>query len=237
MRRWKFSPPLWATALTLAACAVALSLSYWQWQRSEAKAKLLDDYLQAATAAPVPFAEGRAASAQPLHVKMRGEYLPERQLFLDNQAYQQKPGLHVWTPLKLNSGALVLVNRGWIAQFPRRDQASTPPAPQGTVEISGYWRELPRAGLPLPAPACGPAERFPQFVVYPQQTELECLLARPVLQGVLLLSAQAEGGFVRDWSFSDVIPPERHIGYALQWAAIAMAIFAIYLKLNLKLRM
>lgn len=235
MKARRFAPPLWATLLVLAGCAAALALGAWQLRRAEAKQQLLSDYLEAATAVPAPLDLGRPATARPLAVTVRGEYLENRQLLLDNQAHREQPGYQVWTPLRLQDGSLILVNRGWIAQFARREQAPPLPATAGLVEVQGYWRELPRPGLRLAPGPCRPAQRFPHFVVYPQAAELACLLGEPVADGVLLLHPRAEAGYMREWSFGNAVPPERHVAYAVQWFAIALAIFILYLKLNLKL--
>lgn len=234
MKSRRFAPPLWATLLAVAGCAAALSLGAWQLGRADAKQQLLSDYLQATTQAPLPLDPAQAGTAQPHAASVRGVYLGDRQLLLDNQARREEPGYHVWTPLRLEGGGLVLVSRGWIKQFARRDQPVPLAAPSGQVEVRGYWRELPRPGLRLPPPPCRKAESFPQFVVYPRAAELACVLGEPVADGLLLLHPQESGGYVREWTFSDAVPPERHIGYAVQWFAIALAIFILYLKLNLK---
>jgi len=230
----RFTPPAWAVLLTLAACSAALALGAWQLRRAEAKQQLLADYLQAGAETPVALDPGKPAGTRPRAVTVQGEYLSGRQLLLDNQAHHERPGYQVWTPLRRLGGGLVLVNRGWIAQFARRDLPPSLPAPAGPVELRGFWRELPRAGYGLSPGPCQPAEAFPQFVVYPQAAELACLLGEPVADGVLLLDPRADGGYVREWNFSDAVPPARHIAYAVQWFAIALTIFILFIRLNLK---
>lgn len=234
MKARRFAPPVWAVLLTMAACVAALVLGAWQLRRAEAKEQLLADYLRAGTERPLPLDQNEPATARPRSAIVHGEYLAGRQLLLDNQAYREQPGYQVWAPLRLQGGGLIMVNRGWIAQFARRDQPPDLPAPVGLVELRGYWRELPRAGLGLTPGPCRPAEHFPQFVIYPQAAELACLLGEPVSDGVLLLDPASAGGYVRDWNFSDAVPPVRHIAYAVQWFAIALTIFILFIKLNLK---
>jgi surfeit locus 1 family protein len=230
----RFAPPWWAWLLTGAGVSGALLLGSWQLQRAEDKRALLADYLAAQTEAPVPLGAQTPAGARPLAVNATGTYDVQRQLLLDNQSLRERPGYHVWTPLRLEDGSLVLVNRGWVAQFADRAVPPALAAPAGVVELRGLWRALPRAGLATAAPACQAVQRFPHFVVYPQRAELACVLGEPVADGVLLLDPRAEGGFAREWSFAELIPPERHVGYAVQWFAIAVAILILFIKLNLK---
>jgi surfeit locus 1 family protein len=140
----RFAPPWWAWLLAGAGLAGALALGGWQLQRAENKRALLADYLAAQTAAPVPLNAQTPAGAQPLAVSVTGTYEVQRQLLLDNQALRERPGYHVWTPLRLADGGLVLVNRGWVAQFADRAVPPALAAPAGLVELRGLWRALPR---------------------------------------------------------------------------------------------
>ena len=51
--------------------------------------------------------------------------------------------------------------------------------------------------------------------------------------GMLQLDADADHGFIREWSDLG-IPPSRHYGYAVQWGALALTALILYLLLNLK---
>ena len=49
---------------------------------------------------------------------------------------------------------------------------------------------------------------------------------------VLLLDKDQPGGFVREWN-PVVVGPERHVGYAVQWFALAAALVILYVWVNL----
>jgi len=49
---------------------------------------------------------------------------------------------------------------------------------------------------------------------------------------VRLLASQADG-FVREWR-PEIMSPETHFGYAVQWFSFAAAVVAIYIAVNLK---
>ena len=69
---------------------------------------------------------------------LRGQFLPERTLYLDNRVLQGRAGYNVVTPLQMGpDGPLVLVNRGWIAVGQTRAVLPAVPVPQGPVQVEG----------------------------------------------------------------------------------------------------
>ncbi|MES2489230.1 MAG: SURF1 family protein [Pseudomonadota bacterium] len=234
MARWQFRPPLWAVLGMVPALALLVSLGTWQLHRGQDRAAMLAQYASAGEQAAVAFDPHQPATKQPVHVQLRGHFEDQRQLLLDNQSNQKRPGYEVLTPLRLADGTLLLVNRGWIPQSGTRDQPPSPTAPQGEQLITGYWHALPEPGMRLGQPACEKATRFPQIVNYPNVAELRCTLGEQVLNGDVLLDANVEGGFVREWNFDNGFPPSRHYGYAAQWYALALTLIAFFIKLNLK---
>ena len=227
-----FRAPAWAWLLTAAAIALFLSLGHWQLDKGLKKQAMLDALRDRATepelisaAHPPPQAlEVRRAQA-------RGTYLADRQLLLDGQSNQHRPGYRVWTPLLLADGAVLIVDRGWIPQ----DRAGLDDAPPGgTVVLSGAWRSLPEPGVRLEGTAnCPPQRRFPAVVLYPTSDDVKCLVGLPIVGGLLLLDAEVPGGFVREWTDFGV-PPSRHHGYAVQWLALAVAAGVIFFVVNRK---
>ena len=53
-------------------------------------------------------------------VSMRGVWLADRTILIDNRVHGGRPGYHVMTPLRLDDGEVVLVRRGWVAVGPDR---------------------------------------------------------------------------------------------------------------------
>jgi surfeit locus 1 family protein len=224
-------------AATLLGAGLCATLGTWQYARGGAKAALLDAYAAALTQPPV---EVTAATpphgAVPQRVHATGRYDAQRQLLLDNQVHDRVPGYHVWTPLVLARGGIVLVNRGWVPLGADRGVVPQLPAPAGPVRGSGLWRSLPEPGLRLAAEPCRVAT-WPRVVNYPRLEDLQCLFDSPPLPGVLLLDAQEPGGWVRDWPQALVaLPPQRHYGYAAQWWALAATVVVLFVFLNLKRR-
>lgn len=234
MSRWRFRPPLWALFGMVPALALLISLGTWQWHRGQDRAAMLEQYASAGAQAAVPFNPQLPATKQPLRVQLTGSYDETRQLLLDNQSNQKRPGFEVMTPIRLVDGTVLLINRGWIPQSGTREQPPSPVARQGEQALTGYWHALPEPGMRLAQPPCEKATRFPQIVNYPNVAELRCTLGVPLLDGVILLDANVEGGFVREWNLDNGFPPSRHYGYAAQWYAFALTLIAFFIKLNLK---
>lgn len=233
MASWRFQPPLWAVSGAVAGVAVLCALGAWQIYRAQAKQSLLDAYAASAQAPVQPLQIDRMATDKMIHVAVSGRYDAERQLLLDNQSYEQKPGYQVWSPLRLEGGELVLVNRGWVP-LTNRNELPVLPAPDGMQHLTGYWQPLPKAGLKLARLPCVKMQKFPQIVNYPSADELSCFLGDTVPDGELLLDPDMPAGYVRAWTFDNGFPPMRHYGYAVQWFALALTLVVIFLKLNLK---
>jgi cytochrome oxidase assembly protein ShyY1 len=69
---------------------------------------------------------------------------------------------------------------------------------------------------------------------FPQHAQLEQLLDRSPwapAADLLLLDPKESDGCVRNWA-PPGFPAIRHVGYALQWFALALALFAIYVATN-----
>lgn len=230
----RLQAPAWAWLLAAFGMAAFAMLGTWQLQRGLAKQALVSRIEIAG--GPVEMlgpASGPPAAMEPNRAEARGTYEPERQLLQDGQSREGRPGFHVWTPLRLVGGGLLLVNRGWIPQLARLQDVPSPEAPVGELRLQGWWRTLPEPGIHVGGGTCLPATSFPATVVYPRQAELECLLAGPVLPGLLLLDAKEAGGFVREWS-NPGLPPERHFGYAFTWYALGLTALFLFIKLNWK---
>ncbi len=238
--RWQFRPPWWAILGTVIGCAITVRLGLWQWHRGVAREALDAQYLSAEAAAPIalkvdsPVPKGADARL----ATVNGRYDGSRQLLLDNQVHDRMPGYHVLTPIRLASGGIALINRGWVAQNPDRSQFPPLPVPDADVEITGLWRSLPQPALRLEIDNCAAADAlWPRIVGYPTAADLRCLYGPDTASGMLLLDPKAADGFLRDWTQADRrFPPQRHYGYAAQWFAFAATLLAIFLKLNLKRR-
>lgn len=228
-----FRPAWWITLPVFAVCALTASLGVWQYQRGVQKQTLLDSLAMAATQPAVMLQRDSIAGEYPVRAQAQGHYDVAHQVLLDNQTHEQTPGYHVWTPLRLTDGGVLLVNRGWLPANPDRSVLPELPTPKGEVAVRGLWRALPEPGLRL-AHATTETE-FPAVLTYPDRAQLRQRLGFDVSAGILLLDPGVDGGFVRDWQSTFVgFPPSRHYAYAAQWFALCATLLFLFIKFNLK---
>jgi surfeit locus 1 family protein len=205
-RGYSFRPRLWALALAAAACAAGIALGNWQSRRADEK---------------------RALAEHVQRIAVAGEFLPERTVLLDNKLRGGRAGYEVVAPLRLAEGIHVLVNRGWIAAPPRRDQLPQVVTPPGRLRIEGLvLSHLPRT-LKLGGPAKGPVR---------QSVELEEFAAESglTLQAFVIQQHSDTGdGLARDWPPPDA-GVEKHQAYSFQWYLLAA--LAVVLALVLSFR-
>jgi surfeit locus 1 family protein len=113
----EFRPGLWPSLVTLLLLAVLMSLGFWQLDRAEQKRALLAGYSTDRDSTVIQLEPG-LGSYRDFNYKLAsaaGRYDAPRQFLLDNRTHNGRVGYHVLTPFMLrDSGAAVLVNRGWI---------------------------------------------------------------------------------------------------------------------------
>jgi surfeit locus 1 family protein len=119
-RRSRFAPRLPSTLLTAAAVALFVSLGAWQLGRAGAKRALAADF--AAGGPAVEWRQLPLDAPRYQRVTLRGRYDAAHQFLLDNMSHESVAGLQVLTPLVLDDGSAVIVNRGWVPWGPTRSR-------------------------------------------------------------------------------------------------------------------
>lgn len=231
----RFKPPIWAILGVIPLTVLLVSLGVWQLERGWAKAEIAHSYATQEFA-PSPQQLSPEIATPPegrvLRVQAQGQFDAQRQLLLDHQSFERRPGYRVWTLLQ-GPEFDVLVDRGWVPASADRERLPEIPVGDQPRSVSGFWRSLPEPALRLPADPCGETG-FPRVVSYPSAEQLECLFGGRVLPGLLLMAEDLPDGYVRQWTLPNPVPPTRHYGYAAQWFAFAATLLFFFVKLNLK---
>ena len=223
----------------LILCVLFLRLSVWQWQRAAYKRELLASYAEQSARPPLSLnalLQDPTLESFPTYLKVQadGSYDGSRQLLLQDMTHDGEVGYEVLTPFLLQSGVLLLVDRGWqrATATGAAPDISVPAAPR---RIHGMLGSLPVPGLRL-GKSAPPGEGWPKILFYPQIQDLQPMYGERLLTPILHLDGAEADGYVRDYSPDVGLPPARHLGYAFQWAALALAVFGVWLVVNLRRR-
>lgn len=229
--RYEFHPGLWPSLIVAALLVLLIGLGFWQLDRAEQKRALLEDFRDRPTEAAVRLHAGLEPKPgwRYRQAWARGEYDGRHQFLLDNKVHNGRVGYHVLTPLRLaHSDAVVLVNRGWVPQGrTRQDLPALPVSSEGTVTVEGVIDLPPEDVFTL-----GEGEdRAPGWPKVLQRIRFDLQgsqLDADLLPLVLLLGPDEPDGFVRQWAPVPSFGPARHIGYAVQWFALALALVILF---------
>jgi surfeit locus 1 family protein len=256
--------------VTVLAIAGTAALGFWQLQRAATKeyiSQQIDSQKKLAvieTAAQLAAANGYSASTSaadkhtysnssagghdpnvqtPLHrrVNLRGTWLHQYTVFLDNRYMAGRAGFFVATPLQIaGSPSVVWVQRGWVPRDPReRTRLPELAAPIESILVQGtVIAEVSRVyalGAVARASASASSARAPEVagdsriwqnlpaLDLPSSTQL---LPIAVLQ-TAAQGANAQDGLLRDWAPQDA-GIAKHYGYAFQWFALCGLIIVLY---------
>ena len=213
----------------LLAIGLAARLGWWQLDRAAQKRELQEAIEGRSQQAPLANADLNAdpqAAEQQLHrsVQVRGRWLAERTIFLDNRPMNGQVGFFVVTPLQLEGRSeSVLVQRGWLPRHVQ-DRNRLPPlaTPAGPVEVSGRLIIAPTRLYELGPSASGPIRQNLGAAAFAQE------IGQPLLPLTVLQLGKSEGDDLpRDWPAPD-LGLQKHYGYAFQWFALSALFLGLY---------
>jgi surfeit locus 1 family protein len=229
-----FAPRSFTTLLTMVLVAMLISLGMWQLRRADEKRVLFDSFA-AGTGATRMIDLGTPRLQRYQHIEAAGHYDQARQILIDNMVDAGRAGDFVITPFALTGGGWVLVNRGWVPLGASRAARPTIPVASDTRQLRGRADNLPSPGIQLGTKA-KLAPVFPVVADFPNHAELAQLLEESTwtkAADLVLLDPAEPDGYVRNWA-APGFPPMRHFGYAVQWFALALTLFVIYVVTNLR---
>lgn len=225
--------PNWKVILMcLLTLPALLALGFWQLDRAEEKRQRQAALEQAQAQAPASL-NAENAQALPVYrrVLVEGRYLEDRNWLLDNQQRNGQVGYDVITPFELNDGSILLVNRGWIAGGTSREERPDPPVPASEVTLFAQW--LSPSDHPLLDGESKEAG-WPKVILAVDPEPMAEHLGRPVLNRYARLDEGSPGALLIDWPELEV-SAAKHMGYAFQWFAMALAVVVWFLFANTNL--
>jgi surfeit locus 1 family protein len=222
LRRWLVA------AGAAAGIAATLALGSWQWGRAQQKLALHAAIEQRGQQPPVAAADllaGGAVAATLLHrpIVLRGQWLPEATVYLDNRQMNGKPGFYVVTPLRLEaSQAVVLVQRGWAPRnFTQRERLPAVQTPAGAIELRGRVAPPPAKLYAFDAVETGRIRQNLDLPAFRAETGL------PLADLSVQQTGAASEGLLREWPAA-ASGADKNYGYAFQWWALSGLIAILY---------
>jgi len=215
----------------LVGVAATARLGIWQLDRAAQKVAIQARIEARRTQPILSNAElGRTAPLAAEQVErraaLRGRWLTDRTVFLDNRQMAGKPGFYVVTPLQLDGRPeAVAVQRGWVARN-FADRTALPPvhSPPGLVAVTGVIAPPPVRLYEFDAASSGPIRQNLDLDAYARELGTP-LLPLSVLQGDD--PNAVSDGLRRDWPMP-ALDVQKHYGYAFQWFALAALMAGLY---------
>jgi surfeit locus 1 family protein len=242
---------VWPTVFALVGLVVLTGLGTWQLQRRAWKQGLIAAIAERTRVEPVPLGGHvlligpRGLGPEYLRVRISGRFVhgQERHLYMP---VSQGPGWHIITPMVLDDGMIVLVNRGWVPDALKARQSRPASLPEGKVSLTGFVRRPERAGMFTPANdphsnswfwrdldamlACRASELRSADCTALQGSNPEPRLALPNSYP-LFVDAEAVPGEAQGWprpGTTRLSLPNRHLEYALTWYGLALTLAGVY---------
>lgn len=228
---------LFGWTLALAAMASFAWLGHWQLGRMHEKQAMLDAVRAVlAQRHPQPLTSAADATRRQGYDWAAGEgvFADAPAVLLDNQQREGRSGVRAYRLFQPTSGATpLLIELGWLPLSGDRQMpaVATPP---GRLRLEGLLLPPPSAGIgasPLQAQADGDL-----LAVSLDMPALQSALHAPAIAArILRPDPDAKIGYARDLDvLPNTLPPEQHLGYAVQWFALALAVLATALVLTFR---
>ena len=208
-----------------------MRLGFWQLSRAAQKTALQQAIENQSQLPPLSMAQLQsdpsAWSQTHRRVQLQGEWLNDKTVFLDNRAHHGRVGFWVMTPLRVQAGQVVWVQRGWV-QRDRVDARKAPSidTPSGMVTLQGRVAAPLSQMVELAAPEPADHSR-PRIQANLDRAQMQALVTDNV-SGLMVQTGEASEGLRRDWPVV-ALSADKNKGYAFQWFALCALIAGLYL--------
>lgn len=233
-------------ALACVAMALFAGLGSWQLGRRLEKQTMLDEVAQVlARRQPVPLLQAAdpARSQSYDWAVGTGAFAAADPLLLDNQMRGGRAGVRVYrifhpnAPLSYTAaGGALLVDMGWLPLAADRTLPKVGFPIPDAIELRGLLAPPPSTGLAL---GSGISRQEGAWLL--TRIDLAAIgrvaAARRLTLAprVLRLDPQFPIGYARDLDIlPNTLPPQKHLGYAVQWFALALAVLVTALLLTFR---
>ena len=212
-----------------AALLTLLKLSHWQVERLQWKNNVIKtlhaEYQKDPAQHQFTFSQLKALGDEdmPLYYgRASGLLLFDKEILVGPKPFDGAIGYNIITPLKLSSGAHILVNRGWIEDS-KKEALKTHHKPKSTVIIDGVFRK-PQWNKFTP-------NNSPENNIWTKLNITQIAKAKdinpiaPVMLYASNLSLTFDGVILQDPKW---YPRNKHKQYAIFWFAMALTLILVF---------
>lgn len=229
IKNWKL------LCLSILFISFLASLGFWQLSRANQKKVLLTSFAERKTHIPLnAFQLMQTNDPRFYQVTLNGKFDNQHTLLLDNKIFQGKVGYEIYTPFKASGMKdWILVDRGFIPMGATRNQLPNITSIHDDVTITGLINAAPRYAS-FGKMTDNKEITWPLRIEYVQFSELSHLIGHHYYPYILILKPE-NADYPIEWQIV-TMPPERHLGYAVQWFALALTLLILSVALNCERR-
>ena len=204
-----------------------VSLGFWQLDRADEKQAIVNAIVLAQSSPAKPLELENINSKEHYKVLLNGYFDSDKQFIYDNQIVKSNAGYYVLTPFILNNNSAILVNRGFVPWYGKRDELID-------IVIDSQPRTI-EVGLIKPQKRIQLKKHdvdtsFPILIQSLDLDQFSLLSGYQFVPMLAQLDVNANNGFFRQWKpfYGSV---DKHLGYALQWFLMALVLLIVSLRL------
>jgi surfeit locus 1 family protein len=222
-----FQPRLIPTLFSLVLVVILLSLGTWQVERLHWKENLIADIATRSQIPPLDIAavpqDADLSSLEYRKAIVTGQFMHLHEFHVIAISLDGQGGYHILTPFLLDDGRYLLVNRGWVPYDKKTPDTREVGQIADKVTLSGIVR-LPHAGW------LQPNNNSDTNIWYSQ--DLSAMAHKMGIEEFMPIlldvdSTPNKGGYPIGGQ-TRVEIPNNHLGYALTWFGLAIALACIY---------
>lgn len=209
-----------------------VSLGFWQLERADEKRAIESSIITAHLNPAKLIHNSDLMNKEHYQVLLKGRYNNDKQFIYDNQIVNSTAGYYVLTLFVLDSQKAILVNRGFVPWHGNREKLADIAISNRATTIQVKLIK-PKERIKLKQQSI--ANTFPLLIQSLNIKQLSQLSGYQIIPMLAQLDVKAENGFYRKWQpfYGSV---DKHLGYALQWFAMALVLGIIAIRLWIKNR-
>ena len=230
---FKWQPNAKILVFSLLMMPLILSLGFWQLERGKEKQQIVDHHKYNQQLPPI-ISPNQLASGEDHQYRLawiQGTVDNQRIIILDNKVKNGRPGYEILQPVTVSGlPEKLLINRGWVEASLDRDILPTIPAVDNNVQLRGYLYHTLKGGYRLDD-GINQVQDWPSRVGWITLQRAQELYGESFLPYQLRLDQDSPGALKTGWA-TVAVQPEKHVGYAVQWFAMAITLLIMTIIAN-----